>query len=52
MPFSKEWIFSQLDVNNVFVNSDLKELVYMIQLEGFEVQSSVSMVYKLKKDSL
>lgn len=45
---SKDWVVRHLDVNNVFLNSDL-EMVYMTQPRGFEVTLEVPMVCKLKK---
>ena len=39
----------QLDVKTVFLHGDLKEEIYMDQLEGFKVKEKEHMVCKLKK---
>nr|GEW10018.1 hypothetical protein [Tanacetum cinerariifolium] len=39
----------QMDVKTAFLNSELKEEVYVLQLEGFVDQGNPSHVYKLKK---
>ena len=39
----------QLDVKMAFLHGDLKEDIYMIQLEGFIVQGQENLVCKLKK---
>lgn len=30
-----EWMIHELDVKSAFLNGDLKEEVYLVQLEGF-----------------
>lgn len=35
---SLEWSLRQVDVNNVFLNGDLSEEIYMVQPPGFEQQ--------------
>jgi hypothetical protein len=40
----------QMDVKSAFLNGDLKEEIYMEQLEGFEMSDNPDLVCKLKKD--
>ncbi|CAN1355225.1 Retrovirus-related Pol polyprotein from transposon RE1 [Linum perenne] len=46
---SKRWNIRQLDINNVFLNGDLAEEVYMKQLRGFEDTYRSTHVCKLHK---
>nr|GEY70548.1 hypothetical protein [Tanacetum cinerariifolium] len=46
----KNMTIFQMDVKTTFLNSELKEKVYVSQLEGFVDQDNPSHVYKLKKD--
>lgn len=43
------WMLRQVDINNVFLNGDLIENVYMPQPEGFEDKNKPDYVCKLKK---
>lgn len=43
-----EWKLNQLDVKSAFLNSDLKEEVYLIQLEGFVKHGQEHLVCKRK----
>ncbi|GKA52663.1 retrovirus-related pol polyprotein from transposon TNT 1-94 [Tanacetum coccineum] len=45
----KNMIIYQMDVKMAFLNGELKEEVYVSQLEGFVDQDNPSHVYKLKK---
>ncbi|GJY99283.1 retrovirus-related pol polyprotein from transposon TNT 1-94 [Tanacetum coccineum] len=45
----KNMIIYQMDVKTAFLNGELKEEVYVSQLEGFVNQDNPSHVYKLKK---
>ena len=45
-------IIHQMDVKTTFLNGDLKEEIYMEQLEGFVVARQEDRVCKLKKISL
>ena len=38
-----------MDVKTTFLNDDINETIYMMQLENFVSQDSKKMVYKLKK---
>uniref|UniRef100_A0A803P494 Reverse transcriptase Ty1/copia-type domain-containing protein n=1 Tax=Cannabis sativa TaxID=3483 RepID=A0A803P494_CANSA len=49
LALSHGWCIKKLDVNNAFINGDLKEEVYMVQPPGFEVQASPPLVCKLHK---
>lgn len=42
-------IVEQIDIRNAYVNSDLDELIYMEQPEGFEYKERKKYVLKLKK---
>lgn len=46
---SSKWPINQIDVNNVFLNGDLTEEVYMQQSSGFELNNP-NLVCKLNKD--
>eukprot|EP01018_Ginkgo_biloba_P032697 Gb_28316 [translate_table: standard] len=43
------WKLFQMDIKRAFLNEDLKEEVYMDQLQGFQVAHGSSLVCKLKK---
>lgn len=43
------WPFKQLDFNNVFVNGDLQEKVYMTQPKGYENSAFPHHIYCLHK---
>ncbi|GJZ67839.1 retrovirus-related pol polyprotein from transposon TNT 1-94 [Tanacetum coccineum] len=45
----KNMMIYQMDVKTAFLNGELKEEVYVSQLEGFVDQDNLSHVYKLKK---
>jgi Reverse transcriptase (RNA-dependent DNA polymerase) len=45
----KGWKMFQLDVKSTFLNGVLKEEVYVVQPQGFEVEGEKEKVYKLKK---
>ncbi|GJU37553.1 retrovirus-related pol polyprotein from transposon TNT 1-94 [Tanacetum coccineum] len=45
----KNMTIYQMDVKTAFLNGELKEEVYVSQLEGFVDQDNPSHVYKLKK---
>lgn len=38
-----------MDIKTVFLNSDIDETIYMVQLENFELKDSKHLVCKLKK---
>nr|GEV29385.1 retrovirus-related Pol polyprotein from transposon TNT 1-94 [Tanacetum cinerariifolium] len=46
---NKNMMIYQMDVKTAFLNGELKEEVYVSQLEGFVDQDNPSHVYKLKK---
>ncbi|GJT86411.1 retrovirus-related pol polyprotein from transposon TNT 1-94 [Tanacetum coccineum] len=46
---NKNMTIYQMDVKTTFLNGELKEVVYISQLEGFVDQDNPSHVYKLKK---
>ncbi|GJS86961.1 retrovirus-related pol polyprotein from transposon TNT 1-94 [Tanacetum coccineum] len=46
---NKNMMIFQMDVKTAFLNGELKEKVYVSQLEGFRDQENLSYVYKLKK---
>lgn len=48
LALAKGWTLGQLDVNNTFLNGQLKEEVYMTQPLGFE-SSDKTLVCKLEK---
>ena len=37
-----------MDVKNVFLNGDIKRMMYMVQPKNFITRDSKNMVYKLK----
>ena len=39
----------QMDVKTTFLNGDIEETIYMVQLENFESKESKHLVCKLKK---
>ena len=43
------WEIHHLDVKTAFLHEELKEIVYVLQLEGFEKFGKEDKVYKLKK---
>lgn len=43
------WEIHHLDVKTTFLHGDLKETVYVMQPEGFEVKGKEDKVYRLKK---
>ncbi|KAK6131582.1 hypothetical protein DH2020_034596 [Rehmannia glutinosa] len=46
---TNQWSIQQIDVNNAFLNGDLKETVYMSQPEGFADSLHPTYVCKLQK---
>lgn len=46
---SRGWEVHHLDVKTAFLHGELKETVYVTQLEGFEEKESKGKVYKLHK---
>lgn len=42
------WEIKQPNINNVFLNGELKEIVYVSELEAFEDREHSNFVYKLK----
>lgn len=49
LALTKGWSVFQIDVNNVFLNGDFQEEVYMTQPEGFEDPTAPQLVCKLYK---
>lgn len=43
------WEIHHLDVKTAFLHGDLKEVVYVSQPEGFQVEGSLNKFYKLNK---
>ncbi|KAH9726247.1 retrovirus-related pol polyprotein from transposon RE1 [Citrus sinensis] len=46
---NNDWLLRQVDINNVFLNGDLTETVYMPQPEGFEDKRRPNHICKLQK---
>lgn len=46
---SRGWEIHHLDVKTAFLHGELKETVYVTQMDGFEVKGSESKVYRLRK---
>ena len=46
---SHGWEIHHLDVKTAFLHGDLKEIVYVTQPEGFEIEGCEAKVYKLNK---
>ena len=49
LSISQDWLVKQLDVNNVFLNGELKEEVYMVQSPSFVDNSKPDFICKLYK---
>uniref|UniRef100_A0A803NMC5 Reverse transcriptase Ty1/copia-type domain-containing protein n=1 Tax=Cannabis sativa TaxID=3483 RepID=A0A803NMC5_CANSA len=49
LALAKGWCIQQLDINNAFLNGDLKEEVYMTQAPSFELPDAPHLVCKLNK---
>ena len=49
LAISQDWLVKQLDVNNVFLNGELKEEVYMVQSPSFVDNSKLDFICKLYK---
>ncbi|MDW3502807.1 hypothetical protein NQ272_26985, partial [Escherichia coli] len=47
---SKGFKIYQMDIKSTFLNRELKEEVYVEQLEGFDLTEGKDLVYKLKKE--
>jgi hypothetical protein len=49
MTTQQGWKVHHMDVKSAFLNGDLKEVVYMCRLEGFQVAGKEHLVCRLKK---
>ena len=46
---NNDWLLRQVDINNAFLNSELTEMIYMPQPEGFVNKSKPNHICRLKK---